>query len=135
MSQHQQTKDEFHALRYCFQLLQSERDDALEALQRAVSPKLAALIGRVVRESETAPNLTLADVLAILERPALSKEKKALTDAGVDVQAGVDPAAAKAAWEAVITRQDETREADYIGEIDGLIKVLQATKTSQERAT
>lgn len=134
MSQHQQTKDEFHALRYCFQLLQSERDDALEALQRAVSPKLAALIGRVVRESETAPNLTLADVLAILERPALSKEKKALTDAGVDVQAGVDPAAAKAAWEAVITRQDETREAAYIGEIDGLNKELQATKTSQERA-
>ena len=134
MSQHQQTKDEFHALIYCFQLLQSQRDDALEELRRSVSPKLAALISRVARESVDAPNLTLADALAILERPALSKEKKALEDAGVNVQAGVDPAAAKAAWESVLARQTETREAAYHGEIDGLNKELQAATTSQERA-
>jgi len=134
MSQHQQTKDEFHALIYCFQLLQSQRDDALEELRRSVSPKTAALIYRVARESVDAPNLTLADALAILERPTLSKEKKALEDAGVNVQAGVDPAAAKAAWEAVISRQAETREAAYHGEIDGLNKELQAATTSQERA-
>jgi hypothetical protein len=134
MSQHQQTKDEFHALIHCFQILQSNRDDALEELRRSVSPKLAALISRVARESETSPNLTLADALAILERPALSKEKKALEDAGVNVQAGVDPAAAKAAWESVLARQTETREAAYHGEIDGLNKELQAATTSQERA-
>jgi len=134
MSQNKQTKEEFYALRHCFLLPQSERDDALEGLRRSVRPELAALISRVARESETSPNLKWEDALEILKRSALSKDKKALEAAEVDVQAGVDPAAARAAWEAVIARQDETREAARNEDVANLALELKAAKTSQDRA-
>lgn len=128
---HPHAANEAKALRHVLQLDELRRPEALAELADATL-HLVGLVKAVDRELVTKPAITLADVVAMLDRPALQAEAE-LARPHLDAP-GIDPDAAGHAYGAVLQHAQETAEARRIDAAMGALTKAHAATDPKERA-
>lgn len=128
---HHHVAEEAKALRHVLQLDELRRPDALEDLKDALL-HLVGLGAAISRELIAKPAITLPDVVAMLDRPALKADAD-LARPHLEAP-GIDPTEAAAAYEAVRKRAEETAEARRLEAAEAHLEKAKAATDPKERA-
>lgn len=136
-AQDERLKLEALALRHALTLLDPDAQAEAVAKLDAAALELVSLVGAVARSVQILSTaLTLADVAAILIRPALRDEAKRLQAAGgglLDPAAGFDPAELADAYARALAGANEAGELRRLDEAASLLTQAKVARTAKDR--